>query len=60
VISGIESNDPGISFSTHHVNAWEEGDEIVIDYASNMWSNMPVKYLDLLIHYRYLELGSRL
>ncbi|XP_023330185.1 carotenoid cleavage dioxygenase 8 homolog B, chloroplastic isoform X2 [Eurytemora carolleeae] len=40
VISGI-STDPGISFSTHHVNAWEEGDEIVIDYASNMWSNMP-------------------
>merc|ERR1739838_777191 len=31
VIDGFESEDPNLIFSTHHMNAWEEEDEVVFD-----------------------------
>ena len=35
VIDGIESSDPSLKYATHHANAWEEGDEIIVDLSSN-------------------------
>ena len=40
VIDGFESEDPSLVFSTHHMNAWEEGDEVVFDLACNPWDAM--------------------
>jgi len=38
VIDGFVSHDPSLVFATHHVNAWEEGeDEVVFDLATNPW-----------------------
>ena len=40
VIDGFETNDPNLVFSTHHMNAWEEGEEVVFDLACNPWDAM--------------------
>merc|ERR1739838_474495 len=40
VIDGFESEDPNLIFSTHHMNAWEEEDEVVFDLACNPWDAM--------------------
>jgi carotenoid cleavage dioxygenase-like enzyme len=40
VIDGFESVDPILTFSTHHMNAWEEGEEVVFDLACNPWDAM--------------------
>merc|ERR1712130_605124 len=37
VIDGFESDDPFLVFSAHHVNAWEEGSEVVLDLACSPW-----------------------
>jgi len=40
VIDGFESDDPALIFGTHHMNAWEEGDEVIVDLACNNWNAM--------------------
>ena len=40
VIDGFESDDPVLTFSTHHMNAWEEEGEVVFDLACNPWDAM--------------------
>jgi len=40
VIDGFETEDPRLVFGTHHMNAWEEGDEVVVDLACNPWDAM--------------------
>jgi len=37
VISGFETSDPEMVFATHHMNAWEEEGEVVVDLCSNPW-----------------------
>jgi len=37
VIDGFESDNPFLVFSAHHVNAWEEGSEVVLDLACSPW-----------------------
>merc|ERR1719318_714715 len=43
---GFESEDENLVFSTHHMNAWEEGNEVVFDLACNQWDSMAT-YLDI-------------
>ena len=40
VIDGFESWDTNLVFATHHMNAWEEEDEVVFDLACNPWDIM--------------------
>ena len=37
VIDGFESDNPFLVFSAHHVNAWEEGSEVVLDLGCSPW-----------------------
>merc|ERR1712088_1029543 len=46
VIDGFQTDDPALVFSTHHMNAWEEGGEIVFDLACNPWDAMAT-YMDI-------------
>ena len=46
VIDGFESDDPVLTFSTHHMNAWEEEDEVVFDLACNPWNALGT-YFDI-------------
>ena len=46
VIDGFESTDESLVFSTHHMNAWEEGEEVVFDLACNRWDAIAT-YLDI-------------
>ena len=46
VIDGFESWDPNLIFSTHHMNAWEEGDAVVFDLACNPWDVL-TSFMDL-------------
>ena len=46
VIEGFESSDPSLVFATHHMNAWEEGEEVVFDLATNPW-DMLATYLEV-------------
>ena len=48
VIDGFESSDPSLVFATHHMNAWEEGEEVVFDLATNPW-DMLATYLEVYI-----------
>ena len=40
VLDGFETEDESMVFATHHMNAWEEGDEVVFDIATNPWDAM--------------------
>ena len=40
VIDGFETEEESMVFATHHMNAWEEGDEVVFDIATNPWDAM--------------------
>ena len=40
MIDGFESDDPVLTFSFHHMNAWEEEGEVVFDLACNPWDAM--------------------
>ena len=52
VIDGFESEDPILTFSTHHMNAWEEGDEVVFDLACNPWDAMAAFMdIDTMLHH---------
>merc|ERR1719192_429683 len=46
VIDGFQTDNPALVFSTHHMNAWEEGGEIVFDLACNPWDAMAT-YMDI-------------
>jgi len=46
VIDGFASSDPSLIFGTHHINAWEEGGEVVFDFSTNPWDAMAT-YLDI-------------
>merc|ERR1712020_751210 len=46
VIDGFVTDDPSVVFGTHIMNAWEEGDEVVFDLATNPWDAM-IAYMDL-------------
>ena len=46
VLDGFFSSDPSLVFATHIMNAWEEGDEVVFDLATNPWDSM-LTYMDL-------------
>ena len=46
VINGFESDDPSLIFGTHHMNAWEQGDEIIVHMATNPWNAM-AEYQDI-------------
>merc|ERR1711915_577033 len=46
VIDGFESKNPYLIFATHHMNAWEEGYEVVLDLACNQWDAMKT-YMDI-------------
>ena len=46
VIDGFESEDENLVFSTHHMNACEEGDEVMFDLACNQWDSMAT-FLDI-------------
>ena len=37
VLDGFVTEDPSMVFATHIMNAWEEGDEVVLDLATNPW-----------------------
>merc|ERR1711909_64579 len=37
VIDGFETYDPMLAFCAHHVNAWEEGNEVILDLAFSPW-----------------------
>ena len=56
VIDGFESSDPSLVFATHHMNAWEEGEEVVFDLATNPW-DMLATYLEVYICSYRLYLG---
>ena len=52
VIDGFESEDPNLIFSTHHMNAWEEEDEVVFDLACNPWDAMAAFMdIDTMLHH---------
>ena len=40
VLSGFKTFDPRVVFASHHVNAWEEEGEVVVDMACNPWDSM--------------------
>ena len=40
VIDGFQTNEPALIFSAHHVNAWEEDGEVVLDLTCNHWDAM--------------------
>jgi len=41
VIDGFESRDPSLVYATHHINAFEDGeDEVVVDLNTNPWSSL--------------------
>merc|ERR1712088_845367 len=46
VIDGFQTDNPALVFSTHHMNAWEEGGEVVFDLACNPWDAMAT-YMDI-------------
>jgi len=46
VIDGFESWDSDLVFSTHHMNAWEEGNEVVFDLSCNPWDIM-ASFMDI-------------
>ena len=37
VVDGFETDDPELVFCAHHINAWEEGDEVVLDLSFSPW-----------------------
>ena len=52
VIEGFETEDPSMVFATHHINAWEEGEEVVVDLSTNRWDAI-AKYMeiDMMLHH---------
>jgi len=46
VIDGFQTDNPDLVFSTHHMNAWEEGSDVVFDLACNPWDAMAT-YMDI-------------
>ena len=40
LLDGFESEDPILTFSTHHMNAREEGEEVGFDMTCNPWDAM--------------------
>ena len=39
MVDGFKASDPLLAFSAHHVNAWEEGSEIVLDLSFSPWDS---------------------
>ena len=40
MIKGFETFDPSLVFAAHHMNAWEEGKDIVFDVSATSWDSM--------------------
>jgi len=57
VIDGFKSDDPSLIFGTHHMNAWEEGDEVIVHLASNPWDAM-AEYQDIESMLNWQETGG--
>jgi len=57
VVDGFKTEDPSMVFCTHHMNAWEEGDEVVFDVASNPWDAM-ASYQDINTMLNHQDTGA--
>jgi len=57
VLDGFETEDPTLVFGTHHMNAWEEGDEVIVHLAANPWDAM-AEYQDIDTMLTHQETGS--
>ena len=56
VLDGFVTEDPSMVFATHIMNAWEEGDEVVFDLATNPWNAMrDVMDLETMLHHPETE-----
>ena len=58
VLDGFETEDESMVFATHHMNAWEEGEEVVFDIATNPWDAMKYRfYFNILTFFNVLLPG---
>jgi len=46
VIDGFTSNDPALVYGVHHINAWEEDNEVVFDFTTSAFDVLKT-YMDL-------------
>ena len=54
LLDGFESEDPILTFSTHHMNAREEGEEVGFDMTCNPWDAMAA-FMDINTMQHHLE-----
>jgi len=40
IIEGFETFDPSLLFSVHHINAFQEDDEVILDIVASKWEHM--------------------
>ena len=58
VLDGFETEEESMVFATHHMNAWEEGDEVIFDLATNPWDAMKT-YMDIELMINHNETDSQ-